>query len=58
MQCHVIYLVLDTTGTTQTFYEIEKFEGNKEKQIQRSKTQRKKRRNKLSFPSPGEVVDT
>ena len=63
MKCHVI-IILDTTGTTNAFYEIEKRkETVKEKQKQRRQIEREEkkmkeqkeenRRNKLSWPLRG-----
>ena len=66
MQCHAI--ILGTTGTTYTFYEIQKRkETIKEKQKQRRQIERENeknkkkgtRRNNLSCPPPaGEVANT
>ena len=42
MRCHVIIRVLDTTGTTYTFYEIEKRKETKKKQNNVGKSKEKK----------------
>ena len=44
MQCHLI--VLDTTGMTHTFYEIEKRKETKKKRKQRRQSEREKERRK------------
>ena len=48
MQCHVIILLLiiDTTGTTYTFYEIEKGKGTIKEKTKTEKTNRKRKRRK------------
>ena len=57
MQCHVI--ILDTTGTTDTFHERGKTKKEKTRTTNRTR-KRKKKGKKLSCPpaAAGDVADT
>ena len=56
MQCHVI--ILDTTGTIHTFYEIEKRKETKKTISKEKKEENKKKQTVVPPPSAGDVANT